>query len=204
MASHVALTLTSKVAIIGAGSVGAAIVFSLLHRQLVGEVYLVDVDQKLCHAQVQDLSDAASLTDTKLRVASSKEAGQCDIIVMTAGVHQEPQETRLDLLNRNLKILKSVIAAMQPLREEAILIIVTNPVDILTSVARSISGLPPHQVIGSGTFLDTLRLRLILGRKLQVRDESMWTRCPVSYWNYRLQKLRFTHTLLASMATLKW
>ena len=169
---------TNRVAIIGAGSVGAAIAFSILHTRIVGEIRLVDVNEKLCHAQVKDLSDAAALSDTKVRVSSLKEAGICDIIVVTAGAHQEPDQTRLDLLHRNFQILKSVIDEMQPLRHHAILIIVTNPVDILTSIARSISGLPPHQVIGTGTFLDTLRLRLIIAERLQVRNVSMrmpWT-----------------------------
>src|SRR5271155_5750615 len=157
----------NRVAIIGAGSVGSDIAFALILRRLAAEIVLVDVDTVRCHAQVQDLSDGAFLSSTRVREGSFKDAGQCDIIVITAGAKQRPGESRTDLLGRNMSILKAVLDDMKPLRPDAILLIVANPVDILTFFAQNMSGLPRRQVIGTGTFLDTARLRIFLAEETQ-------------------------------------
>jgi len=157
----------NRVAIIGAGSVGSDIAFALILRRLAAEIVLVDVDTVRCHAQVQDLSDGAFLSSTRVCEGSFKEASQCDIIVITAGAKQRPGESRTDLLGRNMGILKAVLDGMKPLRPDAILLIVANPVDILTFFAQQMSGLPRGQVIGTGTFLDTARLRIFLAEETQ-------------------------------------
>ena len=159
---------SSSIAVIGAGSVGAAIAHSLLLRRVVGDIILVDIDQDRCKAQVLDLSDASYLSHVRVRQGSYVEASQADIIIITAGAKQNTGETRLDLIDRNQKILKSILESMIPLRTDAILLLVANPVDALTHFAQQLSGLPQDQVIGSGTLLDSLRLRGKLAQRLQV------------------------------------
>jgi L-lactate dehydrogenase len=160
---------SSSIAIIGAGSVGAAIAHSLVLRRVVGDIVMVDIDQDRCKAQVLDLSDACYLSHVRVKQGSYVEASQADIIIITAGAKQVPGETRLDLIDRNRRILKSVLESMIPLRPDAILLLVANPVDALTYYAQQFSGLPRNQVIGSGTLLDSLRLRSKLAEKLKVR-----------------------------------
>lgn len=165
---------SSKIAIIGAGSVGAAIAHSLLLRRIVADIILVDIDQDRCRAQVLDLADASYLSHVRVRQGTYDEAGQADIIIITAGAKQNPGETRLDLIERNHKILQSVLKSMMPLRPDSILLLVANPVDALTHFAQQLSGLPRNQVIGSGTLLDSLRLRGNLAEKLGVSVMLTW------------------------------
>jgi L-lactate dehydrogenase len=163
------ITNASRIAIIGAGSVGATCAYALLLRRICSDVLLVDTDIPRLNAQVQDLSDAAFLSNTKVRSASFSEAGQSNVIVVTAGAKQREGESRRDLIDRNHAILDSVIREMSPIREDAVLLLVSNPVDVLTYFAQKISGLPKGQVIGSGTFLDTVRLGSLLAEQLKVR-----------------------------------
>lgn len=160
------------IAIIGAGSVGSAVAYSLLLRQVVADIVLVDIDQDLCRAQVQDLSDATFLSNVRIRQGRIEDAQKADIIIITAGAKQKPGDTRLDLIDRNCKVLKSILRSLSPLRSDAILLIVANPVDVLTFFAQRLSGLPRGQVIGSGTLLDSIRLTGILASKLKVYPSS--------------------------------
>jgi hypothetical protein len=163
------LPSSSKIAIIGAGSVGAAIANSLLLGKVVAEVILVDIDPAICHAQVLDLSDAEFLSNVRIKQGHHRDAGQCDIIIVSSGAKQRPGDTRLDLIGRNVKMLEQVLDAMQPIRADAILVLVANPVDVVTRFAQQLSGLPKGQVFGSGTFLDSVRLRGTLAQRLKVR-----------------------------------
>merc|ERR1711939_1154749 len=158
---RMATKLTSKIAVLGAGSVGSAVAFSLILNPIAGDVLLVDPKEDMRDAQVQDLSDATyhGNSSSRIRAGTHKEAGQCDIVVITAGAKQRQGESRSDLLGRNKAILHSAINDMKPFKESTILLLVANPVDVLTYLAQQISGLPPSQVIGSGTFLDSARLR---------------------------------------------
>jgi L-lactate dehydrogenase len=162
--------VSSKVAVIGAGSVGATIAYALLMRKVASEILLVDIVPEIVHGQVLDLSDSAFLGSTIIRGATFEEAGQADVIVITAGAKQKPDEPRTELIARNYKILESVIGSMKPLNKDAILMVVANPVDILTCIAQKLSGLPRKQVFGSGTYLDTGRLRLTLSQILNVSE----------------------------------
>lgn len=162
------------IAIIGAGSVGSAIAYSLLLRQVVADIVLVDIDHDLCQAQVQDLSDATFLSNVRIRQGTVEDAQKADVVIITAGAKQKPGDTRLDLIDRNFKVLKSIIQSLQPLRKDTILLIVANPVDILTLFAQRLSGLPKGQVIGSGTLLDSVRLTSILANKLKVCCCTGW------------------------------
>ena len=160
---------SGSIAIIGAGSVGAAIAYSLLLRQVVADIILVDINHEYCQAQVEDLSDATFLSNVRIRQGTAEDAQNADIIIISAGAKQKPGETRIGLIDRNIKVLESVTKSLQPIRSDAILLIVANPVDILTLYAQRLSGLPRTQVIGSGTMLDSIRLTGILANKLKVR-----------------------------------
>ncbi|KAH0364850.1 L-lactate/malate dehydrogenase, partial [Aureobasidium melanogenum] len=168
-------SMTSKIAILGSGEVGSTIAYSLILNPVAGEILLVDPKEDVRDAQVQDLSDATfhGDTSTQVRAGTHKEAGQCDIVVITAGAAQKKGESRTDLVGRNLKILGSAIEDMKPFREDTIILLVTNPVDILTYYAQKFSGLPKNQVLGSGTFLDSARLRGILAQKCGVAASSI-------------------------------
>jgi L-lactate dehydrogenase len=163
------VTSPSQIAIIGAGSVGSTCAYALLLRRISSNILLVDTNVSRLHAEVQDLSDAAFLSNTRIRSSTFAEAGQCNIIVITAGAKQREGESRRDLVDRNYLILQSVIREMSPIRKDAVLLLVSNPVDVLTYLAQKISGLPHAQVIGSGTFLDSVRLRSALAEQVQVR-----------------------------------
>lgn len=156
------------IAIIGAGSVGSTIAHTLLLRRVVGDLILVDIDETLCRAQVDDLSDGTFLENVRIRQGTLQDAAKAEITIITAGAKQRPGDTRLDLIDRNFKVLKSVLDGMQPIRSDAILLLVANPVDVLTAMAQRMSGLPRNQVLGSGTLLDSVRLTRVLAHKLKV------------------------------------
>ncbi|CAO2652071.1 Nn.00g003540.m01.CDS01 [Neocucurbitaria sp. VM-36] len=166
---------TSQIAILGAGDVGATIAYSLIMNPVAGEILIVDPKEEVRDAQVQDLSDATfhGNTSTRVRAGTHKEAGQSDIVVITAGAKQKKGESRTDLIGRNKAILESAISDMQPFKATTVLLLVANPVDVLTYFAQQFSSLPKHQVLGSGTFLDTARLRGLLAAKAGVAASSI-------------------------------
>ncbi|KAG0341201.1 hypothetical protein BG000_009928 [Podila horticola] len=161
-----------KVAIIGAGMVGSAVAFACLNRAVVSELLVNDIN-KIGLGQVLDLEDAAFFSSAKVRHASLQDCGQADIIVMTAGYNNGPGESRDTLIHRNELILKDVLGKMQPIKSSAIFIMVANPVNILTYMAQKLTGLPSSQVFGSGTYLDTIRLRNTIRKTLDVSDASI-------------------------------
>ena len=175
MAQQNNAALTSRIAVIGTGDVGSTIAYSLILNPIAGDILLIDPQTELRDAQAQDLSDATyhGNTATRVRAAEHQEAGQCDIIVMTAGAAQKEGESRTDLIGRNLKILSSAIEDCKPFRDDAILLVVANPVDVLTYFAQKFSGLPKPQVFGSGTFLDSARLRGMLAQRSGVAASSI-------------------------------
>ncbi|KAG9193959.1 L-lactate dehydrogenase [Alternaria panax] len=166
---------TSSIAVLGAGDVGATIAYSLIMNPVAGDILLVDPKEEVRDAQVADLQDATfhGNTATRVRAGTHKEAGQCDIVVIAAGAKQKKGESRTDLIGRNKFILESAISDMKPFREDTVLLLVANPVDVLTYFAQRYSNLPKSQVIGSGTFLDTARLRGILAAKADVAASSV-------------------------------
>lgn len=163
----------SKVAIVGAGAVGASTAYALMFKNICSEILIVDINPEIVQAQVLDLADAASVSHTPIRGASTEEAGQADIIVITAGAKQKEGEPRTQLIERNYRVLKNIIGSMQPIQPDAIILLVANPVDILTHIAQRLSGLEPNQVIGSGTYLDTTRLCVHLGEIFDVNPQSV-------------------------------
>ncbi|KAI9004401.1 lactate dehydrogenase A [Hyaloraphidium curvatum] len=167
--------MPTSVAVIGAGSVGAtaACAYACVLGGVGAEVIMVDVMPEVAKGQVLDLSDASFVKGVDVKFGTLQDAGQASIIVVTAGARQKEGETRIDLIGRNKAILKSVFEGMQPINPNAIVILVANPVDILTSIAQNLSGLPRNQVFGSGTFLDTERLRVALSDALDVSESSV-------------------------------
>ena len=157
-----------KVAIIGVGNVGAHIASAAVNKNLAAEFLLIDQNEEFEKAQVLDLCDSLLFSHNS-RVYSAnyedEKVQNADIFVITAGVNQKPGETRLELVDRNIAILKSIKKSLGTLKSSAIVILVTNPVDVLTTLAAEIFELPSSQVFGSGTLLDTARLRWRLARK---------------------------------------
>lgn len=158
-----------KVAVIGCGFVGATSAFSLIQTGLFSEMVLIDANTQKAEGEAMDLSHgSAYLTPMNIYAGTYDDIVDAGLIVITAGANQKPNETRLDLVKKNVQIFKSIIPEIKERNCEGILLIVSNPVDILTEVALKLSGFPAHRVIGSGTVLDTARLKYVLGKHLQV------------------------------------
>ena len=164
-----------KGVIIGLGQVGLACAYSLLIQDCFDELVLQDLDPAKVEGEVMDLAQGMSLIDpTDLIAGTVADAGKdADIVIITAGAAQKPGESRLDLLERNVSIYRNILVDVVEYCPNAILLIVTNPVDIMTYVALKISGFPSSRVIGSGTVLDTSRLRLLLANKLNIDARSV-------------------------------
>ncbi|RBQ71713.1 hypothetical protein FVER14953_13462 [Fusarium verticillioides] len=151
----------SRVAIVGVGEVGGAVAYNLTLNSMASELLLVDLDLSVRNAQIEDLCDVTYSTNssTRVRPATYREAAQCDLVVITAASKHMLGQTTVDYTSRNTSMIREVMEAMKPFRADTVLLIVANPVDLLTSLAKEMSGLPPSQVIGTGTALDTYRLR---------------------------------------------
>ncbi len=163
-----------KAAVIGCGFVGSSIAFALTQTGVFSELALIDVNREKAEGEAMDLSHGLPFArPMKIFAGDYPDLSECALIVITAGANQKPEETRLDLVHKNVAILKSVIPQIVRYNREAILLIVSNPVDILTWVAQKLSGLPARQVIGSGTVLDTARLKYLLSQHLNVDARSV-------------------------------
>lgn len=163
----------TKVAIIGAGAVGAACASNLILLKVCSEVILVDIAEDRCEGEVLDLEDAGFVSGVRVVKGTFAEAGQADVIVITAGIGQKPGESRIQLIGKNKAVLKSIFSSMSPVNPDAIILLVSNPVDILTKVAQDLSTLSKHQIFGSGTFLDTQRFRIAVASKVQVAPSAV-------------------------------
>ena len=156
-------SLKPKIAIIGAGHVGSTFAFSLMLSGLAREIVLIDKDDSLAIGECMDLNHGLSFAHpTKIYAAGFEGCKDADIVVITAGANQKPNETRTDLINKNVAVFKEIVPAVVKYTKDAILLVVTNPVDILTYVTLKLSGFPSNKVIGSGTVLDTARLKYMI------------------------------------------
>ncbi len=165
-----------KGVIIGAGQVGMACAYSLLIQNVLDELVLIDVNQHKVEGEVMDLVHGLPFVEPTLIRAGSLangDADNADLVIITAGAKQRTGESRLDLVQRNVEIFKQMIPEVVQHSPEAILLIVSNPVDIMTYVSWQLSGLPSSRVIGSGTVLDTARFRYLLAQKLQIDPRSL-------------------------------
>lgn len=163
-----------KGVIVGAGQVGMACAYSMLIQNTLDEMVIVDVNREKLEGEVMDLVHGLPFVEpSSVRAGTLAEGEDADIVIITAGAKQRPGETRLDLVNRNVEIFKSLIPEVVRCCQRAILLIVTNPVDIMTYVSLKLSGLSSANVIGSGTVLDTARFRYLLAEKIQLDPRSL-------------------------------
>lgn len=162
--------------IVGTGNVGASIAFALLNQRTpVSELILTDLDMHDAEGEAMDLRDALAIAPSwlKIRASDYSSARNCDICVITAGANQKPGETRTDLLQKNAAITKDIVKQIMQNGFNGIFIVVSNPMDALSYLTWQYSGLPYEQVIGSGTILDSARLRLKLSEHLDVHPKSI-------------------------------
>ena len=163
-----------KAAVIGCGFVGSACAFSLIQRGLFSELVLIDSNRDKAEGEAMDLSHGLPyIAAMDVYAGTYDDIADCALIVVTAGASQDPGQTRLDLMGRNVGILHSIIPQITARPFEGILLIVSNPVDVLTYAAFRISGYPSHRVLGSGTVLDSARLKYLLGEHLNVDTRSI-------------------------------
>ncbi len=163
-----------KVGIVGAGMVGSAAAFSLALTGSATEVVLVDLDTARAQAEAEDISHAVPFgRPVIVRAGDYTDLAGAGVVILAAGVSQKPGETRLALLSRNAAVFRSIVAEVLHAAPDTILLVATNPVDIMTDIATRLSGLPPARVIGSGTILDTARFRALLGRHLGIAPQSV-------------------------------
>jgi len=166
--------LKQKIAVIGAGAVGSTTAYTLMVKNLVSEIILVDINKDREEGEVLDMCDALSFSETNIvKAGDYKSVRDADIIILTAGVAQKPGENRLDLITKNKAIISSIFTEVGELKPSAIVIVVSNPVDILTYLVQEISGLPKNQVFGTGTCLDSARLRSNLSKRLNIDSKQI-------------------------------
>lgn len=166
----------TKISIIGSGFVGSTTAFALMMGGLASEIVMVDINKNKAEGEAMDLSHGASFVKPVEIIAGDYiDTKDSDIVIITAGVSQKPGQTRLDLIGKNLAIFKSIIPEVVKYNPNSILLVVSNPVDILTYITYKLSGFPKERVIGSGTVLDTSRLRYMLGENFDIDIRNIHT-----------------------------
>jgi len=164
----------TTLAVIGAGAVGATVAYAATLKNLCSEILLIDRDEDKEAGEVMDIADGLSVVETGMvRRADYKDARRADIIVVAAGAAQKPGETRLDLVEKNTAIQREIFKRIGKLKKTAIVIVIANPVDVLTHVIQELTGLPHGQVFGTGTTLDSARLKTELARTLDVSPHDV-------------------------------
>lgn len=163
-----------KAVMIGCGYVGSASVFSLMQSGLFSEIAMIDVDREKAQGEAMDISHGIPFANhMRIYAGDYEDVKDAGIVIITAGANQKPGETRLDLVQKNVGIFKKIIPMIMEQGFDGIILVVANPVDILTYVAQKLSGLPENRVIGSGTVLDTARLKNRLSEHLEVDSRSV-------------------------------
>ena len=169
------VTDNRKVVLIGAGMVGMSYAYSLLNQNACDELALIDLDKKRAEGEAMDLNHglAFSAANMKIYAGEYEDCKDADIVVICAGVAQKPGETRLALLKRNAKVFRSIIEPVTASGFDGIFLVATNPVDIMTKITYVLSGFNPRKILGTGTALDTARLRYLLGEYLRVDPRNI-------------------------------
>ena len=166
--------MSRKITIIGAGSVGSTIAYSLSQEELASEIVMIDINKDKAEGEVMDIEQGTCFRESISIIAGDyPDARDSDIVIITSGIARKPGQTRIDLAQTNVNILKSITPRIVKEAPNALYVIVSNPVDIMTYVFTKISGLPERQIIGSGTILDTARLRCGLSEQLQVAQKNI-------------------------------
>ena len=164
----------SKIAIIGAGYVGAAIAYNVAINRTASEIVLIDVNRDKAMGEALDINHGlCHLGQMNIHAGDYSDCANCDAIVMTAGLNRKPGETRLDLANKNVPVAKSITENIMKYYNHGVIIVVANPADILTYLIQKWSGLPANLVFGTGTALDSARFRFYLAQKLNVDIQNI-------------------------------
>ncbi len=163
-----------KVAIVGAGFVGSTTAYTLMVSGLVSEIVLIDINKEKAEGEVMDMNHGMPFVrPVDMYNGDYKDCAGADIVILTAGANQKPGETRIDLVKKNTEIFKGIIEQILKYNTECIILVVTNPVDILTYVTYKLSGFPKNRIIGSGTVLDTSRFRYLIGQKVDIDPRNV-------------------------------
>ena len=163
-----------KITIVGAGFVGATVAYAIMNSGIATEICINDIDADKALGEVMDLVHGTSFVrPVNIYAGTINETENSDIIIITAGAGQKEGETRLDLIDKNYKIFKSFVGQLAELSKDAIFLVVSNPVDILTYITYKLSGFPKERVIGSGTVLDTSRYKYIVGKYFNVNNNNI-------------------------------
>lgn len=164
-----------KVVLVGTGMVGMSYAYSLLNQNVCDELVLIDLDKKRAEGEAMDLNHGLAFSAANMRIYAGEyeDCKDADIVVICAGVAQKPGETRLALLRRNAKVFRSIVEPVTASGFDGIFLVATNPVDIMTRITYVLSGFNPRKVLGSGTALDTARLRYLLGEYLRVDPRNV-------------------------------
>ena len=163
-----------KAAVIGCGFVGSTIAYALMQKGTFSELVLLDANHAKAEGEAMDISHGLPFAHAMdIREGDYEDIADASVVIITAGANQKPGETRLDLVQKNAAIMRSIIREIKRVKCEGILLIVSNPVDILTQVALEGSGFPKERVIGSGTVLDTARLKYLVSEKLKVDSRNV-------------------------------
>ena len=164
-----------KVMLIGCGMVGMSYAYALLNQSIIDELVLVDANKDKAIGEAMDLNHGLAFAESSMKIHAGdySDARDADLVVIAAGVNQQPGESRINLLSRNTAVFKSIIEPVVASGFNGIFLIATNPVDIMTEVTLRLSGFSPDKVIGSGTTLDSARLRYLVGEKLGVDPKNI-------------------------------
>ncbi|MBE6138777.1 MAG: L-lactate dehydrogenase [Firmicutes bacterium] len=168
--------MRNKVVIIGCGNVGMSYAYALLNQKTsVNELVLIDLNMERVKGEVMDLNHCLAFAPSKIDIKDGtyEDCKDADIVVIAAGANQNPGETRMDLINKNSKIFKSIVESVMNNNFNGIFLVATNPLDVMTYLTWKYSGLPAHKIIGSGTSLDTARLRYLIGDKLKINPKNV-------------------------------
>lgn len=164
----------AKVGVVGTGMVGSTFAFALMQTGLAGELVLCDADAARAEGEAMDLNHGVPfIRPVRIRAGGYDDLAGSDLVVITAGSNQRPGETRLDLLQKNAAVFRDVVPRLVAVNPDGLILVATNPVDILTHISAGLAGLPPGRVLGSGTILDTARLRFLLGEHYGVDPRSV-------------------------------
>lgn len=164
-----------KVALIGTGMVGMSYAYSMLNQNVCDELVLIDINKKRAEGEAMDLNHGLAFSGSHMKIYAGgyEDCADADIVAICAGVAQKPGETRLELLKRNAEVFRSIIDPVTESGFNGIFLVATNPVDVMTRITCELSGFNPRRVLGTGTALDTARLRYLLGEYLQVDPRNI-------------------------------
>ena len=166
--------MSSKITVIGAGNVGATIAYTLANDDIASEIVMIDINKDKVEGEVMDIIQGTSFRDPISIVAGEyQDAKDSDIVIITSGIGRKPGQSRLDLAQTNVNIMKSIAPQIAAAAPNALYIIVSNPVDVMTYVFMKVSGIPENQIIGSGTVLDSARLRCGISEHFDIAQKNV-------------------------------